>query len=45
MLLMVQKGNRAGIFRGVIEATDMQKQITNTWKITVHALNQYFLCI
>ena len=45
MLLMVERGITGETFRGMIETIDIQNQIINIWKITINALNQYFLCI
>ena len=42
MLLMVKKELGAEC---VMQYIDMQKQIINIWKITINALNKYFLCI
>ena len=42
MLLIVEKSIRGGY---VMQYIDMQKQIISIWKITINALNQYFLCI
>ena len=40
MLLMVEKELGAEC---AMQCIDMQKQIINIWKITINALNQYFL--
>ena len=42
MLLIVEKKYWGGY---VMQYIDMQKQIISIWKITINALNQYFLCI
>ena len=40
--IIVEKSIRGGY---VMQYIDMQKQIISIWKITINALNQYFLCI
>ena len=43
MLLMLEKGIRGGIWHSVYLFIDMQKLITNTWKIMIKIKNRHVL--